>query len=67
MRTGQVEDAASTNPRSIRRAAEVCAAAANSEARNARDLSGMLLRVCVVAKCGYLCRTLRPDLAAPAL
>jgi len=63
----QVEDAASTNPRSIRRTAEACAAAATSAARNARDLSGVLLRVCVVAKCGYLCRTLRPDLAAPAL
>ena len=63
----QVENTSNENPRSIRRAAEACSTAALSSARNARDLSGALLRICVVSKVGYLCRTLRPDLAAPAL
>jgi hypothetical protein len=35
---------------------------AGSEARNPRDIAGMLLCVCVVSKVSYPCRTIRPDL-----
>jgi hypothetical protein len=63
----QVEDAEGLDPRSVRMAAAACSSAAMSTVRNARDLSGVLLRKCVIAKLGYLSRTLRPDLAAPAL
>ena len=60
----KVEDA--TDAKSIKYACTELGHLAASEARNARDIAGSLLRVCVVAKLGYLCRTVRPDLLLPA-
>jgi hypothetical protein len=51
---------------SIRSAVDAVSLLAVSEARNPRDISGTLLRVCVVSKLSYLCRTFRPDLFLPA-
>ena len=60
----KVEDA--VDAKSIKYACTELARLAASEARNARDIAGSLLRVCVIAKLGYLCRTVRPDLLLPA-
>ena len=60
----KVEDGAAD--KSIKYACSELAKLAGSEARNARDIAGSLLRACVVPKMGYLCRTVRPDLLLPA-
>jgi hypothetical protein len=47
---------------SINSATATVALLAGSKARNPRAITGMLLRVCVVSKVSYMCRTIRPDL-----
>ena len=60
----KVEDA--NDDRSIRYPCEELKRLAASDARNARDIAGALLRTCVIPRTGYLCRTVRPDLLLPA-
>ena len=60
----KVEDA--SDAKSIAYACAELAALAASQALNARDVAGSLLRTCVVPKLGYMCRTVRPDLLLQA-
>ena len=55
---------APNNPTSIANACRAVEEMAGGKARNARDMAGHLLRVCVVPKVTYLARTIEPRLFA---
>jgi hypothetical protein len=59
---GHVVATACVGASSINSATATVALLAGSKARNPRDITGMMLRVCVVSKVSYMCRTIRPDL-----
>jgi hypothetical protein len=66
VRATALADVEAAGSRSIATACAEIEALARSEARNARDIAGQLLRCCVIPKVSYLCRTVRPDLLLPA-